>query len=249
MDLEKAKQAFDSYVSNYDMKAEKISLKYHHSYAVSNLMGELATRLNLSDEQINLAKLIGLLHDIGRFEQWKKYESFDDKNVDHADESCNYLFKDEHIRDFISDEKYDKILENAIRYHNKLSIPKLEDEELLFTKMIRDMDKVDIFKQCAIHNDYRFDAEEVSEEVLEYFNKEESVPSEYRKSKSDTIVYFLAFIFDINFEESFDILVETDNFDLFLSVVEIAPGSEKLWKKLRELCFDKINRGLEKKEG
>lgn len=249
IDLNKAKKAFDDYVSNYDMKEEKISLKYYHSQTVSNLMGELATRLNLNSEQKELARLIGLLHDIGRFEQWKKYESFDDKNVDHADESCNYLFKDGHIRDFISDDKYDKILENAIRYHNKLDVPKLEDEELLFTKMIRDMDKVDIYKQCAIHNNYRFDAEEVSGIVLQSFNKEDAVSIKYRKSKSDAIIVILAFIFDINFEESFDILVETDNFDLFLSVIEVTPGSEKLWKKLRKLCFDKINRGLEKKEG
>ena len=43
--------------------------------------------------------------------------------------------------------------------------------------------------------------------------------------------------------------VETDNFDLFLSVVEITPGSEEEWRKIREKCFDKINRGIDKKEG
>jgi len=101
----------------------------------------------LTKEQMELAKIIGLLHDIGRFEQFKKFGSFSDKNVDHADESCNYLFKDGHIRDFIEDDRYDSIIEKAIRYHNKFRVPKLSDEELLFTKMIRDMDKVDIYKQ------------------------------------------------------------------------------------------------------
>ena len=55
----------------------------------------------------------------------------------------------------------------------------------------------------------------------------------------------LAFIYDINFDESLDILVETDNFDLFLSTIEVEENSEKLWKKLREISLDKINRGVE----
>ena len=55
----------------------------------------------------------------------------------------------------------------------------------------------------------------------------------------------MAFIYDFNFNESYDILVDTDNFDLYLSVVEVSEDSEKLWKKLRELCFDKINRGVD----
>lgn len=235
---------FDKYVSNYDLKTKEISLKYHHSYAVSNLMGELAKSLDLNKEDMELAKIIGLLHDIGRFEQWKKYQSFSDNNVDHADESCNYLFKDNHIREFISDNSFDLIIENAIRYHNKLEIPELDDRSSLFAKMIRDMDKIDIYKQCAINYNYTFDSEEVNPEVLEYFYKEKTVPQSLRKTKSDSIIIMLCFIYDINFEESFDILVDTDNFDLFLSVINVKTGSEKLWKEIRKLCYDKINRGL-----
>ena len=208
-------------------------------------MAELAFRLDLSKEKIVLAKIIGLLHDIGRFEQWKKYQSFSDTNVDHADESCHYLFDEGHIRDFIDEKKYDSIIEKAIKYHNKLEIPNMEEDELFFSKMIRDMDKVDIYKQCAIHYDYTFNADEVSEKVLEYFKDEKSIPKKEKKSKSDAILVILAFVFDINFDESFDVLVETDNFDLFLSTIEVDEKSEKLWRKIREVCFDKINRGTQ----
>lgn len=247
--FEKASRLFDEYVSNYDMKDERIFLKYHHSYAVSRLMEDLAIRFELTPEEIEIAKIIGLLHDIGRFEQWKKFKSFKDINVDHADESCNYLFKDGHIRDFIDTNKYDFVIENAIRYHNKLTIPEMDSYSCMFAKMIRDMDKVDIYKQCAIHFEYTFNKEEVSKEVLEYFNKKRSIPHKFRKSKSDSIIIMLAFIFDINFEESLDILVETDNFDLFLSTVDIVSGSEDLWKDIRQICFDKINGKIDKKEG
>lgn len=245
MDFEKCKQAFDDYVSNFDKTEKGINLKYYHSYAVSELMAELAFRLELSNEDLILAKMIGLLHDIGRFEQLKKFHSFDDRNVDHADESCNYLFKDGHIRDFVDDDKYDSIIEKAIRYHNKYALPQdLEERELLFSKMIRDMDKVDIYKQCAVNFSYTFDVEELSEDILKQFEKGISINRLHDLKKSDNILVMLAFIFDMNFNESFDILVEQDNFDLFLSMVEVSENSEKLWKKVREICFDKINRGV-----
>ncbi len=246
MDFEKCRKVFDEYTSAYDLKSEMIALKYHHSYTVSDLMVELAFRLELTKEQMELAKIIGLLHDIGRFEQFKKFGSFSDKNVDHADESCNYLFKDGHIRDFIEDDRYDSIIEKAIRYHNKFRVPKLSDEELLFTKMIRDMDKVDIYKQCAIHLDDKFDADEVNKELLEEFKNYRCGSKDLVKSKTDATLIHLSFIFDINFEESYDILVETDNFDLYLSMIDVAPNSEKLWRKIKEICFDRINQGVMK---
>ena len=244
--LEKVVTQFNKYTESYDKTIMQISLKYHHSFAVSELMGELAFRLNLDKEKIELAKVIGLLHDIGRFEQFTKYNSFDDSISDHSTESVNYLFKEGHIRDFIDSDDYDSIIEKAILYHNDYKIPDgLKEDELLFTKMIRDMDKVDIYKQAAINYTNVFKADEVSEEVLKVFKEEKCIESKNIKTKSDSIIKTLAYIYDINFDESFDILVSTDNFDLYLSMVDVKEDSEKLWKKLKELCFDKINRGVE----
>lgn len=247
--LEKVVEKFNEYTSNYDKSIKEISLKYHHSFAVSELMGELAFRLNLEKEQIEVARIIGLLHDIGRFEQFMKYRVFSDEFSDHAEESVTYLFDDGHIRDFVDDNKYDEIIKTAIKYHNKIMIPNdIEGDDLLFTKMIRDMDKVDIYKQVAINYEFTFNADEVTAEVLELFKNGEIMPNNKCKTTSDEIIKCLGFIFDINFEESFDILVTTDNFDLFLGTIEVANNSEKLWKKIREICFDKINQGALKDE-
>jgi len=245
--VEKALEKFKEYISNYDMNIKEIALKYNHSFEVMNLMGELAFRLDLDKEKIELARVIGLLHDIGRFEQFMKYKELNDKFSDHADESVEYLFDRGHIRDFIDESKYDDIIKTAIKYHNKLEIPdNLNSDLLLFTKMIRDMDKADIYKQLAVNYNIMFNASEVTTEVLQIFKNESTIDSKLIKTKSDKIIQILAFIFDINFDESFDILVETDNFDLYLSVIEVDENSEKLWRKIREICFDKINRGVDK---
>ena len=243
--LEHALEVFKKYTDNYDRKIDGINLKYNHSIATMELMGELAFRLDLSKEKIELAKLIGLLHDIGRFEQLKRYNSYSDFDFDHAEYGADYLFKENHIRDYIEDNKYDRIIEKAIRNHNKYEIEKgLSEEELLFSKMIRDMDKTDIYKQEAVNFEMFFDAKEITEEVLREFKEEKNIDCTKTKTRTDSTLLNLSFIFDFNFNESFDILVSSDNFDLFLSTVEVEEDSMKLWKKIRELCFDKINRGV-----
>ena len=174
--VEKVIESFKKYVSNYDMNIMQISLKYNHSFEVMNLMGELAFRLNLDKEKIELARVIGLLHDIGRFEQFTRFESFNDSNIDHAELSVKYLFEENHIRDFIELDKYDDIIKAAIKYHNSYKIPSnLEKDELLFAKMIRDMDKVDIYHQAAINYNYVFNASEVNEKVLTDFKDAKSI--------------------------------------------------------------------------
>ena len=63
------------------------------------------TMLNLSEEDILLAELIGLLHDIGRFEQIKNYHTFLDKeSIDHAEYGNKILFEDDLIRNFITED-------------------------------------------------------------------------------------------------------------------------------------------------
>ena len=116
-------EKFKEYVDSFNSKDKEVTQRYKHSIDVMELMGELAYRLGLSDEEIKLARLIGLLHDIGRFVQWDKFKTFKDKDsIDHADASCNYLFKEGHIRDYIEDSNYDSIIEKAISNHNKFEI-------------------------------------------------------------------------------------------------------------------------------
>ncbi len=243
--LEKVINEFNKYTDNYDKKNFEINLKYNHSFAVMDLMGELAFRLNLDKEKIELARVIGLLHDIGRFEQFKEFNSFDDKNIDHAVVAVNYLFKDGNIRKYIDTDIYDEIIRKAIRYHNVYELPDhLSKDEELFCKMIRDTDKIDIYKQDAINYELFFNANEITKKVLEEFKDEKLVESKYVNSKSDDTIQNLSMVFDINYEEAYDLLVSTDNFDLFLSMVNVSEDSENLFRKVKEICFDKINRGI-----
>ena len=86
----------------------------------------------MDKENIELAKIIALLHDIGRFEQIKGFKEFDDTKIEHAEFGVKVLFKDNLIRKFIKEEKYDNIIQKAIYNHNKYKIEEnLNDIELL----------------------------------------------------------------------------------------------------------------------
>lgn len=243
---QKAQEEFEKYMKSYDLGNKLIAFKYRHTYKVVELMEELAKRLNLSNEEIELSKVIGLLHDIGRFEQVKRADLLDDikTNINHAEEAINYLFTDNHIRDFIEIDKYDVIIKNAISNHNKLGIEKMDSKSEIFSKMIRDMDKVDIYRVTAIELERSFNASEVTEEVLRVFSDMKTIPIPITKTPSDKVLVELGFIFDINFEESFDILDEIDNLHLYISMVNVDEHSEKLWKKITDMCYEKLREGI-----
>ena len=132
IDKKKALKAFKDYVENYNPDDEKIKLKIEHIQRVSKVAEKIAKSENLLDEDVELAWLIGLLHDIGRFEQIRLYNTFNDgKSINHAEMGIKILFEEGHIKEFIDDRKYDDLIKKAILNHNRAKIePELNEKEL-----------------------------------------------------------------------------------------------------------------------
>src|SRR5699024_6657738 len=111
----KIKEQFLTYVREYDLNDPQIAIKYRHSLMVSDLCRDLAERLHLKEADVELAATIGLLHDIGRFEQARRYHTFEDrKSISHALLSCKILFEDGVIRTFTEDRSNDALILHAI---------------------------------------------------------------------------------------------------------------------------------------
>lgn len=92
---------FAEYVRNYDPSDEKIKLKIDHTYRVAGLCQRIAESLGLSEPDVDIAWLLGMLHDIGRFEQIRRFGTFNDaQSVDHAEFGADLLFKEGLIRKF-----------------------------------------------------------------------------------------------------------------------------------------------------
>ena len=242
--------AFDNYIKNYDMNVKQIRYKYYHSYRVKELMIKLADILKLSDKEKEVSEVIGLLHDIGRFEQIRKSGDCSDvlSGIDHADESCIYLFDEGHIKDYYDDEKYYKIIEDAIKNHNKYEIDSnLKDKSLFFTKMIRDMDKIDIFKVITDEYSYVYDKNEISKEVIDSFNSGKTIDSHIRNTETDNIYGYFAFIYDINFKESFEIIKNGKYIENLFSVIKVKEDSINEFNNLKNKVLSYVDEKIETK--
>lgn len=210
IDLEKAKNEFIKYTSTYDLNNTNITRKINHSLRVMEYSKRIAENLNLDEEQIKLATLIGLLHDIARFEQWRRYETYNDKiSIDHGDLAVEILEENNFLRKFIETDKYDEIIKIAIKNHNKYKIEGLEGEEFLQAKIIKDADKLDIFYQIATQyfkSIEDVEKQKISDDFFEEFKKEQCVHKKANQTDLDELVLITSFIYDIYFDYSLKIV-------------------------------------------
>lgn len=227
-------EVFKEYVSSYDLDIIEIKNKYCHSLRVSNLCEEIAKSLNLNEKEILLAKQIGLLHDIGRFEQWKKFKSYHDPDsIDHGDLGVEILFNKKLIDSFNITDNLD-ILYNAIKYHNKFTLPKLDSYTELFCNIIRDADKIDIL-YLVFNNDYNIldnTDEEVTKINREDFYNKKSIKNENIKNANDHIVCILAFVNNLNFSISKDYILKNKYLDKIYDGLKHKEPLKEFFEKL-----------------
>ena len=226
IDIKNIENIFEKYVSNYNPSNERIKLKIDHIKRVAKNSKIIAENLNLTENQINLAIAIGFFHDLGRFEQVRIANTFSDKEskIDHGVKSCEVLFNNNFIREFIEDNKYDEIIKKSILNHNKISIKaNLSSEEELFSKIIRDADKLDIFYTIS-KDEYsmesifwykNFDDEKISDKILKTLQNNSPVNYSDIQNNADVIAIFYGYIYDLYFPITKKILYENKYLEIF----------------------------------
>lgn len=258
IDLDKAKEEFKKYTNSYDQEDGRISLKINHTYGVVDVSKYIATSLELDEEHIKLAMLIGLLHDIGRFDQAKQFNNFEDyKTLDHAELGVDILFKKNLIRKFIETDKYDNIIYKAIINHNKYEIDKdLNEIETLYAKIIRDADKLDNFRVKQFQslellcNEKEEDVgkTKITEKIFDDFMNYKTIISSERKTPMDNWVSYIAFLFDINFTPSFQYIKEKDYIMALINRIKyIDFDTISKMKQIKECALNYLDAKLENK--
>lgn len=221
IDMIEAKKAFKEYVKKYNPEDEKIKIKIVHIEKVAENSKRIAQNLGLSQEDVELAELIGLLHDIGRFEQARLYHTFVDKDsINHGEYGAKILFEDGLIRNFIKDNKFDKIIKLAIVNHNRADIEEdLTERERLHAKIIRDADKTDIFRilisgdKKAIWEKADLSDDKISDEIYREFVEDKRINYKERKTSADILVSHFNYVYDLNFPETRKIIRDNKYID------------------------------------
>ena len=210
MYIDKAKEEFIKYTENYNLQNEHIKRKQLHSLRVMEISKQIAEGLQLSQEENDIATLIGILHDIARFEQYTQYNTFKDlKSVDHGDLGAEILGQD--LRKYIETNEYDETIIKAVKNHNKFKIEDgLTPKQEVFAKIIRDADKIDIFYESVDMfwkgKEQEVESSMISEEVVKIIKNQSQTMRKAEESPVDNIMRVIAFIFDLNFKESFQII-------------------------------------------
>lgn len=243
-DYQMAQQCFRDYVKNYDVKDGMVKLKTVHTFHVVDIAEMIAKDLKLNEEDLVLAKIIALLHDIGRFEQIRRYHTFyDSKSVNHALLGVEVLKENNLIAEFVKEENLQKIVLQAIANHNRFQIdPNLDERTLLHSQIVRDADKTDIFRVRAEdplidvvgYTEEEMNQSTITKEVYEEFQKNHVVLSKLRKTPLDAWVSATAFIFDYNFVTGLKILRDKKRIDQTMNRIHCTdPITSKQLEEIR----------------
>jgi hypothetical protein len=149
----RCQEFFDLYDITKPHVREMCRLKKIHTWAVAENCASIASHYGLEPYDCDLAWVIGELHDFARFGQAVVTNSLDDsERFNHAHLGSRILFTHHLIDDIIPDfeqlPSIDKIvMEKAVYHHSDFHLPDdLTERELLFCKIIREADQLDIFR-------------------------------------------------------------------------------------------------------
>lgn len=256
IDRDKVRREFAAYTSDFDANDGKIKLKIDHTYRVAAICDRVAKSIGLQDADLDIAWLLGMLHDIGRFKQVREYGTFNDaQSIDHALASVQVLFEEGFIRNYIETDAYDDIIYMAIRRHNAFRLPEnLSARMQMFCDLIRDADKVDIFKVntdiplTTIYGDEAKNApyETVSEGVMEDYSQRHCVLRAKKCNSIDHVAGHASLAFELVYPKSLEIACTQGYLKKLLNYPTKNEVAKEQFQRMRDIMQDYChNRGVQ----
>lgn len=258
------KDVFQKYTDAYDVTDEKVRLKIDHTYRVADLCGRIARSEGMPEADVELAWLLGMLHDVGRFEQLRRYGTFNDAvSVNHAEMGADILFGakapggEENaaagalIREFIPEDWEDTLIETAIRVHSAYRIPEnLDARTEKLCHVLRDADKIDILKvnvEVPLEEIYNTTTEElvhaeVTETVMQSFYEHHATLRSLKRTPVDHVVGHISLVYELVFPESLRIVQEQGNLERLLHFKSKNPRTLEQFGELGEEMKRYMNR-------
>ncbi len=255
--LEKLKIWFYDYVASFYGDDEYINanlkLKEDHTRRICEEMRYLTNELGLNDNQKRIAEVIALFHDVGRFKQFVKYRTYNDsRSINHCLLGQGIL-QETKVLDTINKEER-QIIQKAIEYHGLRELPAgLDGQCLLFSQLIRDVDKLDIFYLVTdfykefLKDPRKFNLElempdtpEYSRQIVEQILQEQRIDYKSMRTWNDMKLLQLAWVYDINFMPTLKRIRQRRYLESILEFLPHASDIEKVRKKIFEYVDSRI---------
>ena len=249
---------FDDYVAGFygddEIINANLKLKEKHSRRTCKEMLYLAGELSLDENQKRLNKTIALFHDIGRFEQFVKYNTYSDvRSVNHCRLGLEVLQQTKVLDGLGRQEK--QLIEKAIEFHGLKELPEdLDGQFLLLSKLIRDADKIDaLYVVTEYYKQYRDNPQEFklglelpdgpgySAEVVEGLLLGQRVDYSRLRTLNDLKLCLLGWVYDVNFTPTLKRIKQRKFLEKLLGFL---PGTEDI-ERVKEKILGYVNFRIE----
>jgi hypothetical protein len=237
-DFDIYKSRFSQYVNSISTTdsfvQEHLDLKAEHTFRVAGNIFEIARNSGLPENEIQLAVILALVHDIGRFQQFVQFGTFDDNlSVNHAELGVRILKETGFLKEL--DENTRSLIYNAVMQHN---LPKLDqglDKGVLcFSRLIRDADKVDIWYILTIRDVVNKILREQPQDdfyivpvhILESYRN--GINVSFATTMNDHRLLRLAWIYDMNFQATFEMILERGYIEAILAKIPSSKEKDEI---------------------
>lgn len=247
--LENIRIWFDDYVKGFYGEDKTINsnieLKENHSRRTCKEILHLAEEMGLDENQRLISETIALLHDVGRFEQFVQYRTYSDaKSLNHCLLGLEVLKKDKVLEGIEPHER--RLIEKAIECHGLKDLPHdLEGQCLFFSKLIRDVDKLDAFyvvmkyyKQY-LDNPKNFnlgvelpDEPGYSQHLVNELLSGRCVDNRHVRTINDLKLSLLCWVYDVNFTPTLKRIKQCEYLEELLGFLPKDENIEKIREKI-----------------
>lgn len=253
--LEKTVAWFNSFVDSFRTPVlpdqRNYDLKIEHTHRVCVIMERLAASLSLNPEEMSLAAIIALCHDVGRFPQFQHFGTFNDaSSVNHAALAVTTL-KNEGVLEGLDANSQDLILQ-TIALHNVFELPgNLDPVARRFAMLIRDADKLDIWRvlidYCSSAPQERAsavvwelpDSGRCSGQAIAAVIAKRMINRRLLATADDFKLLQISWVYDLNFTESFKMLAELGYIDTLAALLPSQPGCAEAVAVVRRFITNK----------
>ncbi|RLC29045.1 MAG: HD family phosphohydrolase [Deltaproteobacteria bacterium] len=222
--MDELKKDYIRYVSGFrtdDPRFNRnITMKEKHSLRVCREILDIGASLGLDAHRLFVAEVCALFHDIGRYEQFRKYGTFVDmKSENHARLGVKIIRENRMLDRLVPEDR--EVVLSAVENHNKLRVADtLNPEERFFAELLRDADKIDIWRVVLAHYTSEDgdgldsielglpDLPEVSDDICRDLLAGNMVTATRMSSLNDFKLLQMGWVYDLNFRRSFEIVRE-----------------------------------------
>jgi len=180
----------------------QIKIKIAHTYRVVREITHLFRESGCKWVSVHTAQSAALLHDIGRFPQFSSFGTYDDRvTLNHAALSVVIIDQLGMLSSY--NERDQKLIRLAVRLHSTGNLTtELPADEAELTHLLRDADKLDIWKFIIDRDKSSPVDDRFTESNFQLIRNFKRIPYSEAKTVADIRLFRIGWLFDVHFEET-----------------------------------------------